>query len=408
MKKTFEYQGKNSQGKNIKGVLKAENTKEVLEYIYKEKLVPLEIVEAKKKINLLSRDMIFPRKKVDQQKFSQMLRRFQILLGAGIPIMQCIGLLKEQTGDKGLSEDLKKIYEKIQEGGSLSEGMVLCEKSFPKLLVAMTKAGEESGELPDVLERMADYYENENRNAREIRGILYYPVILIAVALVVILFLLISVLPTFITLFETSEVPLPGVTLILLRVSDRLSKDWMMVLLILGGLGLMIKALVSLKEVKKHIDPIQLKLPIIGGYRKKKSLALFCYGLSMLQNSGVDLLSSLNLLTEFSENTYFKSEILGLLKKVAGGKPLSEGMEEHTFFPELLRELVEVGEKSGNLTDVLDKGFQIYEEETKEQMKAIKTILEPGLIVLIGGLVFFVLAAMMLPVFDLYVVYSSM
>ncbi|MGL4606123.1 MAG: type II secretion system F family protein [Eubacteriaceae bacterium] len=408
MKKIYIYRGKTIQGKECTGKFQGNSTKEVIVFLEGQNLIPLEIHEEKREGNLLRKVIKFPRKKVGLKLFSQFINRFQLLMGAGIPIIQCLILLREQTKDRGLSDDIQKVFNGIQNGGKLSQELARHPKTFPKFFVFMVKAGEKSGRLNKILEDMGRYYEKELENQEKIRKSLFYPAILVMITVMVLLFLLVKVLPTFVALFETSQIELPQVTLVLLGLSHGIKEYglFLIPLVALGAIGGSL--LLNLPEVRKGKEVFDFRIPILGNLKKKKEMMMISKTLSLLLDSGIDLLGALKLVVEITQNYFVKEKVAELSQKISRGGSLSKGMTEVGFFSTLIIEMVSIGEKSGNLVEVLEKCGKIYEVEYKNQLDVLTSSLEPGLILLMGMMVFFILSAIMLPVFELYMVYSSM
>lgn len=408
MDKIFAYKAKNSLGEVISGSLQATTKREAAIFLHNQDLLVLEITEEKKIILYLNKNLNFRLGSVKTKDFSRFCRQFHIILSAGVPITRCLELLREQTKDQGFSRDISGVCHGIRSGKGLSQAMADYPKSFSDLFVFMVEVGEISGNLPEILLAMAEHYENEDKNHRQILQALFYPFILVLVALLVIIFLLTNVLPTFVGMFEAMDAPLPESTRILLGVSQTLIQDWPMILLLMAGGIFFIGSLLKIKQVAVFIDYIKIRLPGLGSLNGKRCLVLLSKTLSLFLRSGIDLLSALNRLEGVTENRLIKKEVKELSKKISGGSRLAQAMEESVLFPSLFCQLVSIGEASGSLTEVLDKITLIYDDEVKDSIKLMNTAIEPLILIVLGGVVLFILAAIMLPVFDIYTAYSAM
>lgn len=408
MNRLFKYKAKDFQGKTVTGSHRGSSKRDVAVFLHNQNLVAIEILEEKKAALYLNKNLYFRLRPVSIEEFSQFSRRFHILLSAGVPIIQCLEMLREQTKDQGFSRDILGVCNRIREGEGLSQAMGAYPKSFSTLFVFMVEAGEMSGNLSEILLEMAAHYETEEKNRSQILQMIFYPIILVFVSLGVVVFLLTNVLPTFVAMFEAIDAPLPEPTRILLGISETLTRDWFKILLMIMG-GVFFIGLVSeMPRVAGFIDSFKMKLPVLGRFNQKRCLVMLAKTLALLLNSGIDLLSALNRLDGVTENRFIKKEVRKLVKKVSGGSMLSQAMEESIIFPSLFCQMVRIGEASGSLPEVLEKITLIYDEEVKKTMNLMRTALEPFIILILGGGVLFILAAIMLPVFDIYTAYSGM
>ncbi|MBC3889324.1 hypothetical protein GH810_13470 [Acetobacterium paludosum] len=408
MNKKFSYKAKNAQGENVAGTLTAKTLQDAAVMLHVQSLIVLEITEKTKADGFLYREFDFQFKHVSTTEFSQFSRKFYVMLKAGISILKCLELIGEETKNKGFSRDISGICSRIQSGESLSQAMKSYPKSFPSLFVFMVEAGEMSGNLTEILLGMAEYYETEQKNSRQLQQVLFYPVILVFVAALVLIFLLTYVLPTFVGMFEAMDAPLPKPTRLLLGISQILMTRWPIILLIIIGGVLLFAMMLEFPQVIFARDYLKIKLPLIGSLNQKRCLSMMAKTMAMLLNSGIDLLSALNRLAGVTDNRFIKNEVKILAKKVSSGTSLVQGMKESVAFPSLFRQLVGIGEASGSLPVVLETMHEIYKDEIQARIELVSTALEPLILIVLGGVVLFILAAIMLPVFDIYSAYSSM
>jgi|LGOV01.1.fsa_nt_gb type IV pilus assembly protein PilC len=408
MSKIYRYKARNQKGELKVGKLRGETKEEIAVVIQSKNLLIVEIKKEKLIFPFLNQDLMWRFRSVKLSEFSRFCRQFFIILSAGVPITQALEILKDQTQDKGLAKDCIGVCNDIRSGTDLSKTMEKYPKSFPKLFVSMIHIGEISGNLIEIIAEVANYYENEEKNRQRIKQLMFYPIILICVAVGVVVFLLINVLPTFIGMFETMEISLPKITQLLLNISQGLKEKGFVGLLGIIGLILCLCLLFEIPRIKLLKDYITMKMPLFSGLNHKRFLGQFSKILGLLLESGIDLLAALNYMERMFDNYYVEKEMNIIENKIAKGFKLSIAMEESSLFPSLFCQLMAVGETSGSLPEVLKKITLIYEDDVKNSVAMLETALEPVILIVLGGMVFLILAAIMLPIFDLYSVYSEM
>ena len=408
MDKQFIYRAKDMKGKTLTGTVMGQTQRDAASVLQAQNLIVLELREKKRSEGILNKEFDFRFRAVTGAEFSRFCRQFHIMLKAGIPILKCLELIGDETKNKGLAKDLNGISNRVQSGESLSMAMAAYPKTFPVLFVFMVEAGETSGNLTEILLGMAEHYETEEKNRRQLQQILFYPMILSIVFVLVMVFLITYVLPTFVEMFEVMNAELPGPTQFLMGLSQTLIIGWPTVVLFLFAGAIACVFLSGIPAVAVTVDRIKIRLPLIGRLNHKQCLARIATTLGLLLNSGIDLLGALQRLEGITDNRYVKNELIILREKVSNGKRLGQAMEESDVFPGLFCQLIAVGEASGSLPEVLETINHVYKDELKNKIQIINTSLEPLILLAFGGAVLFILAAIMLPVFDIYSAYSNM
>jgi type IV pilus assembly protein PilC len=408
MDKQFIYKAKNDQGEDVSGVISAQTARDAAIWLHRQNLIVLEITKKRNADAFLSREFALRFKPVGAAEFGQFCRQFQIMIGAGISILKCLEMIGAEMKNKSFAGDIRGTCSRIQSGESLSQALAAYPKSFPELFIFMVEAGELSGNLTEILTEMAEYYETQDKNHRQLQQILFYPLILICTATLVLIFLLTYVLPTFVDMFEAMDAALPKPTAILLAISQMLTAGWPRLVLAAGVALLLFYLIMEVPKVALVRDYLKTILPLTGRINQKRGLAMMAKTLALLLNSGIDLMTALNRLTGVTENRYLKKEVLILVEKTVGGKSLAQGMAESAAFPGLFCQLVRVGESAGSLPIVLESVYRIYKDEVQNRIQLLSTALEPLILIVLGGVVLFILAAVMLPVFDIYASYASM
>jgi len=404
----YRYKAKDHRGETKIGTVTGQTLREAAQVLQNQNLIVIEIREKRQSEEILKKEFNLRIASVNGEAFSRFCRQFQILLNAGIPILKCLELIAEETENRVFAKDISGVGSRIQSGESLSQAMTAYPKSFPTLFVFMVEAGELSGNLNTVLLKMANHYETEEKNRRQLQQTLFYPMLLSIVFVLVLIFLMTMVLPTFADMFVAMDAELPAPTRFLLGLSRGLRTGWPIILLSMAGLVTGLSLLIKIDQVAKLKDWLSLQLPLIGVLNQKCGLARIATTMGMLLESGIDLLAALNRLEGVANNRHLKNEMNVLRRKVANGKSLSQGMAESNVFPRLFCQLVAIGEVSGSLPEVLETLNLIYSDEVRVRIKLLHTTLEPLMLLVFGGLVLFILAAIMMPVFEIYTAYSSM
>jgi len=407
MEKQFTYKAKDQRGETVTGTMAGQSRREVALILQTQNLIVLEIGEEKKSRELLNKEISIRIGTVTDGELSRFCRQFHIMQNAGIPILKCLELISEETKNKGFAQDISGVCHQIKSGASLSQAMTVYRKSFPTLFVFMVEAGEISGNLNDILLKMAAHYQTEEKNRAQLQQTLFYPMILSIVFVLVLIFLITTVLPTFTDMILIMNADLPGPTRFLMGLSHALSTGWPMMILISVGLAAGFTCLTEIDSVANFRDWLKIKLPLIGTINHQRYLGRIAATLGMLLESGIDLLAALKRLEGIADNRYIKGELIVLREKVTNGKSLSQSMAESDVVPSLFCQLVAIGEASGALPEVLCTLNLIYEDEISSRIQLLNTSLEPVILLIFGGLVLFVLAAIMLPVFEIYSAYSS-
>ena len=394
----YEYKVMNQQGKQQKGVYTAQSVEELYVLLKQQGFFPLEVQE--KTEDTGSSTLSF-NKPLGGKSIAIFCRQFHTMLDAGVPIIQCLDILHQQTEHKKLKLIIGEVFGQVQQGFSLSESFSIHQPMIPSLLVHMIEAGEVSGNLDVILERMAHHYEKEYKLSNKIKNAMIYPLVLSIVAIGVVLFLLTFVMPTFMELFSGSGVELPGPTQLLLKISDVLQIRWYW---ILGTMLIIIGAFMYSKTTttgRKILDTILLKTPIIGKTNRIIIVSRFTRTLSTLLSSGVPLLQAMDISAKIVNNAIAEEELLKAKEEVQKGMALSEPLKSSTFFPPMMTSMVQIGEESGALEELLDKTANFYDEESEAALQRLTTMIEPIMIVMMAGIIGFIVIAMLLPMFDM-------
>lgn len=394
----FRYRAVSENGQVLEGYHEAQSEEEVVNMLKNNKYFPIDIEE---EIGADIRTSLFA-KKVTKKDIAVFSRQFYTMLDAGIGVVEALDILKRQTENKTLKQTIDIVYEDVQKGMSLSEAMGKHEKVFPSLLINMVEAGEVSGNLDVIMERMAIHYEKEFNIENKIKNAFMYPIILSIVAISVVIFLLVVVMPTFIGMFEESGTTLPTPTRILLTISDWLTNYWY---LFIGVVLILIFGIITLgksKEGRKFFDNLKIKLPGIKNMNIKIITSRFTRTLSTLLSSGIPLLQALDVVSKVVGNEIVGTELQLAKEDIRKGVPMSKTIRDIEIFPPMVDSMIGIGEESGALDDILYKTADFYDEEVENSMERMTTLLEPILIVFMGIVIGFIVISIAMPMFDIY------
>lgn len=392
----YKYRAVNKNGEIIERYFESQSEAEVLSMLKNEEYIPITI---EKDIEKAASIEIF-KSKVKKKDLAIFCRQFYTMVDAGISIIRCLDILSAQTENKTLKKSLESIYVDLQKGVTLSVSMAKHKDTFPPILINMIEAGEVSGNLDTILERMAVHFEKENKLENKVKSALIYPMALIVVSVAVVIFMLIAVLPTFIEMFESSGSELPGVTLLLIGISEALQKYWY---LFFSGTAVFIALFLYYKstpEGRRSIDSLKIKIPFIKKTNQKIITSRFTRTLSTLMSSGIPLLEALQIVANVVNNAVVKGKLEEGMEGIKKGISLSQTIREMNIFPIMVYSMISIGEESGSLDDILVKTADFYDEEVETSLQKMTTMIEPILIVGMAIVVGFIVIAMALPMFD--------
>jgi type IV pilus assembly protein PilC len=338
--------------------------------------------------------------KVNLRDVSLFSRQFATVINAGLPVVQSLAILQRQANKDGLKEALKKVREDIETGLPLSEALAKYPKIFNKLYVYLVRAGEVSGNLDGILERVAAYQEKQQALRGKLKSAMTYPVVVLVIALGVTYFLLTGIVPQFAGILEQLGGELPFITRILIVISDFLRfQGWLLLPMIVGGVfGL--GAYYRTNNGRHVIDRLLLKLPVLGPLVQKTAIASFSNTFGLLIKSGVNIIEAIEITKGTAGNVIVEDVLDEAMQAVQRGEQLSRPLEGHPLvFPPLVTSMIAIGEETGAVDTMLEKIAHFYEREVDEAVESLTAALEPMMIVFLGGIVGFIVAGMFLPMF---------
>ena len=389
------YKGKTTQGKEVAGEVEAASKGDV------------EVLLRKKRIRAMS----IKRKPMDLnfsfgggvplKVMARFTRQFSAMTSAGLPLIQCLDILSEQTEHEILKQAIMQVAADIQGDGTLADSLSKHKKIFSELYCQMIAAGEAGGILDTILLRLAEYQEKADALRRKIKGAMTYPVIVAIVACAAVAILMIFVVPIFANMFNEGGAKLPLPTRIVMGISDFI-RNW--VLAILAALGVAAFSLYRYNKTEKgklKIDQILLKTPVLGDLERKSCISRFTRTLGTLLNSGVSIIDALQVTAKTSGNKVLEIGIYKTLESISGGQTIADPLKATGVFPPMVIQMIAVGERTGGLSEMLIKISDFYDDEVDAAVEALTSMIEPLVIVVLGSIIGGVLVAMYLPMFEM-------
>lgn len=394
----FEYKAINQTGESISGRYNAKNRNEIMQMLRNKNYHPVLIKEVNQGTDISSLGIL---NKVKIKDIAVFARQFYAMLNAGVTIIQCLDILRQQTEKQRFREVIEKVYESVQKGTTLSEAMREHLSVFPELFVNMVEAGEASGNLDTIMDRMAFHYEKETKIQNKIRAAMGYPIVLAIVSVVVVVFMLVAILPTFLSMFEGSGVDLPGPTLFLLGVSNAFRQHWYIIILIVLVLAYLIHKYINTENGRRKFDELKLKIPVVKNTVIKVSTSRFTRTLSTLLASGIPLLPAMDIVSKIVGNRVIADGILSVKEDLRKGYDLAGPIHRLNIFPPMVDSMIRIGEESGSLDDVLSRTADFYDEEVDVAIQKMTSMLEPIMIIVMAAVIGFFVIAMYLPMIDM-------
>lgn len=400
----YEYTALNTKGKKIKGVLDADSLAAARQKIQQKGKYPVEIKETTPKARKGLKPGFFnlqtgPR--VKQQEIHVATRQLATLLGAGIPLVSALNGLIEQTTNKSLKIIITQIKDAVNEGNSLTSALSEHPRLFSKIYVNMVRAGEASGSLDVVLERLAEFGERQQALRSRIKAAMIYPIFMALVGTGVLFMLITFIVPSITKVFSDRKQVLPLPTTVLMSVSNFLQHYWWIVLLLCALLILSIRMFVQRPQGRRVWDRLKLGLPGLRDLNIKIAAASFGRTLSSLLQSGVPLVTSLQIVKNILNNVLLAEVMDRATDELEKGKSLSSVLRGNQYFTPMLVQMIAVGEQSGALDKMLEKAADSYEKEVEAKIMALTSMIEPIMILVMGLVVSFIVISVLLPIFEM-------
>ena len=387
-----------SDGKIINGKSDADNQQKLVDALVSKHLTVLSVIEDKPSF-LAS--LQGSHTKVTFNDMVDFTRKIAMMLNAGLTIIDSLEILKKQTKKPSILALIIDIDQDIRAGGSLSSSLSKHKETFNNLYIALIKAGEASGKLDEILLKLADNLDKERAFKGKIKGALVYPVIVV-VAMIIVMFVMVTfVIPQLLGLYKDFNVDLPITTVFLINLSSFFQKTWPLIIVGVVGLVVLLKRYIGTKTGRRSFDMLLLKIPIISNVIRMSALVDSTRTLAILIASGVSILDGLSIVTETTGNVVYQEAFQKVYSEVEKGAPIGKALENAEVFPPILVQMASVGEQTGNLDDTLHRISNYFEMESELAVKAMTTLIEPAILLVLGFFVGFLVLSVITPIYNL-------
>ena len=392
---TFIYSARTVTGEIQTGNVDLPNREAVIGHLRRQRLIPVTVREKPKEFNLTLGRVVKMREVV------HFTRQFATMVNAGLPLVQCLDILAQQSENKTLARTVHEVQADVESGATLADALRGHTKVFSELFVNMVAAGEAGGILDTVLLRLAVFMEKQDALVRKVKGAMIYPGVIMTVAIIAVVVLLVFVIPTFENMFASVNLTLPVPTRIVIWLSVMLQAYWY---LMLGGIAAgiwSIRTYYGTSGGRLQLDKLMLRIPIMGDLLRKTAVARFTRTLGTLLSSGVSILDGLEITAKTAGNRVIHDAVMRSRHSIAGGETISEPLKASGVFPPMVTQMINVGEQTGSIDQMLDKIADFYDDEVDTAVDALLSAMEPVMIVFLGAIVGGMIVAMYLPIFSM-------
>lgn len=398
MAQMYVWVAETKKGRKLKGELEAANEQIARSQLKKRNL---NVLKLKPKPKDIFENIPFLQPKVKSKDIVIFTRQFSTMIDAGLPLVQGLNILAEQSSNPTLKTILKQVTKDVEGGATLAESLKKHPKVFDELFVNLVAAGEVGGILDTILQRLATFIEKADDLKRKIKGAMTYPAVVVAIAIIVIAVILIFVIPVFQDMFASFGSALPAPTQFVVNLSDFMKSNVIWVILAFIVIGFAYRQYRNSKGGRKTTDALFLKLPIFGDLLKKTAVARFTRTLGTMLASGVPILDSLEIVAKTAGNVVIEEIIYEVRSSIAEGQTIAEPLSENDIFPGMVTQMISVGEATGALDTMLNKVADFYDKEVDAAVDALTSMLEPLLMLFLGGAIGGLVVAMYLPIFSM-------
>lgn len=408
----FRYAAKDASGRTVQGTVQANDKNEAVAELRKQNLVVMRVDEGggpgKKDKSpkggaapIKTEGLFGIKPRCSRQELVVFTRQLATMISSGLSLLESLEVLTEQAESKGMKVACSRVVSELRGGSDLSAAMGTCPKVFNQLYLSMVAAGEASGQMDVILERLAEYVEASEQLKRDIRSAMTYPVVSLVLVLAITAFLMIGVVPGFREVFDGLGAELNPLTENVLRISDFMRRRWYVVLVGAAGLAVALMAFKKTKKGSYICDQLVLKVPVFGPLTRKVALARFSRTFATLIRSGVPIMGTLDIVADTAGNQVVAEVVRDSRESVRNGNMLSEPLSRSKVFPPMVTRMIAIGERSGALEQLLEKIAEFYDSQVKAQIKALTSLIEPILITFMGGIVGTVVLSVFLPILDI-------
>ena len=403
----FKFEAKDAAGKVVKGSVTAKSQADVVADLRRRNLQPIEVTKSGGVFSLFggggkgAKKGLAKRSSCRKGELEVFTRQLATMLGAGIPMLEALEILAEQAESPGFAFCLDRVVNDIRSGSDLSKSLEQHKAVFSHIYVSMIRAGEASGQLDIILTRLAEYLEASARLRSEIKSAMTYPVISLFLVIGIASFLMIGIVPSFKPVFESLEVDLPALTVVIMDIAFFMRDFWYVIFGAMIGAFFALKAACKTPKGAFARDSLVLRLPVFGVLFKKVALSRFARTFSTLIKSGVPILGAMEIVSDTSGNLVISKVVDGARDSVRNGDSLSEPFAESPIFPPMVVKMMSIGERSGALDTLLEKIAEFYDQQVEAEVKGLTAMIEPIMISVMGFIVGGIVLAVFLPIFKL-------
>lgn len=395
----FGYEAITKDGKTIKGSMEAESAEAATAVLKAKGYIVTDITEQ----SLLSKDISFSfDKKPTPRDLAVFCNQFVAMSRAGVSILECLNLLREQTENKTLAKAIRETQAEVEKGETLAGGLSEHPKVFNNLMITTINAGEQSGSLDVSLERMAEQYEKSAKTAALIKKAMIYPIVVAIVAVAVVVVMLVKVIPAYTDMFNDLGTDLPAITKAVVAMSDFIMGYWFILVPVIVGIVIGIKSYLATPGGQRFKSTLTLKFKMTKNLATKSACSQLARTLATLLSAGVPLVEAVDIAGNTMQNVLFHDAVMYAKDEVIKGVPLSQPLEESGLFPPMMYHMIRIGEEAGNTEDMLTKLADYYDEEVEIAVQGLMAAMEPMIIIVLAAVVGVLIAAVMSPMLTMY------
>ncbi len=395
---SFLFHAKTVDGKMVRGEVAAASEAEARVKLRAQKLMPVQLAAKGVQVNKVEHKTYG---KVEAKELQVFTRQFAVLIASGVPVVQSLEAMVGGGRSANFNNTLKALIAEVGQGKRLAETMKKHSQIFDQMYTNLVHAGEESGKLETVLERLAGYIEKSVKLKAKLKGAMFYPIAVLAVSALVISGILWFVIPKFVEIFTSSGMKLPWLTQKVVDASENFQSYWYVYIGIAIAIPYALKAYYATPDGRKTMDSLFLKMPLFGDLIIKGAVARFARTMSTMLAAGVKIIESIDIAAGTTGNWVIEQTLLASKESINKGKTFSEPIRKSKFLPEMVGQMIAVGEQTGSLDSMLDKVANFYEEEVEQATDALTSVIEPIMMVFLGGIVAVLVIAMYLPIFGM-------
>lgn len=400
---TYKYQAISKNGQKVNGVVDAFNEMDAVERIKVDCDIVLKVVQVDKKESILNKDI--GGNKLNAKAFTLMCSQFSIILRSGVPIARTVSLIAEKTTNKPLKKVLKSVAEDVEAGRGLADSFQeRGSKLLPMIFIETIRAGEESGNMDRAFETMYQHYDKQTKIRSKVRSALIYPIFVLAVAIGVVIVLMVKVVPTFLAVFEFYDSELPLMTRILISISNFFRHYWIVMIVIIIVLILAYKIYGNTEQGRLKLAKLGIRLPVLGPIIWMNAASQFANTLTTLIGSGLSITRAISITARVIDNYYVSQEVGKISGRLEEGHTLGDSMRESACLPDILVDMVAVGEETGELEDTLNTTAAYYDSELTMAVENALKKLEPSILIFLAVVAGFIVIAIYMSMFEMYAV----